>query len=92
MSSQMLIANKKFTANKVSGNKGGNESIEKYRKLSKIRKLSKSQKSAKSGKKLSKSRNLSNFSAKKNEPSFLILNARIAFNCLWLAFTKALIF
>ena len=59
--------------------------------LSKTRKLSKSQKSAKSGKKLSKSENLSNFGAKKNGPSFLTLDARMAFNHLWLTFIEALI-
>ena len=69
-------------ANEASNVKDDDELIEKYRKLSKTRKLSKSQKSAKSGKKLSKSRNLPNFDVKKNGPSFLTLNIRIAFNRL----------
>ena len=38
---------------------------------------------------MSKSGNLLYFNAKKNGPSFLITNARIAFNHLWLALTKA---
>ena len=90
--------------NKVSSIEGSNESIEKYGKLSKTRKLFKSwklskigkllksRKSAKSGKKSSKSENLYNFDAKENRPSFLTPNAKIAFNHLWLAFIKALIF
>ena len=48
----------------------------------KSKKLSKSWKLAKLGKKLSKNRNSPNFNTKKNELSFLILNARMAFNCL----------
>ena len=65
-------------------------------KLSKLgnlksKKLSKSQKSAKSKKELSKSGNSPNLDAKKNELSFLIPNARITFNYLWLTFIKALI-
>ena len=42
-------------------------------------------------KKLSKIENLSNFDAKKNGSNFLTFGAREAFNCLWLAFIKALI-
>ena len=46
------------------------------------KKLSKSQKLAKLEKKLSKDGNLSNFSIKKNESSFLTPNTRTAFNWL----------
>ena len=42
MSYQILIINKRFIANEVSDIEGGNELIEKYRKLSKTRKLFKS--------------------------------------------------
>ena len=56
-------------------------------KLSKSENL-KGKKLAKS-KKPSKSGNLPNFDAKKASPSFLISEARSAFNCLWLTFTKA---
>ena len=72
----MLVVKKVLAANKVDGDESGNKLIEKYGKLSKTRKLSKSRK------RLSKSGNL---------PKFLTPNARIAFNCLWLAFIKALI-
>ena len=91
---QVLAADKMLAANEIGGIKGGDKSIEKCEKLSKTRKtskvqkLSKSQKSAKS-KKLSKSGNSPNFNAKDNEPSFLTPKARVAFNCLQLAFTKA---
>ena len=94
----MLVVNKVFATNKVSGIEGDNELIKKYRKLSKtgklskIRKLFKFQKLAKSKKKLLKSENLPNFNAKKNEPSFLNPNAKTVFNYLRLAFTKVLIF
>ena len=81
-----------FTANEIGGIESSNKLIEKYEKLSKTRKLSKSQKLAKSRKKLSKSRNSANFNTKKNGPSFLIPNARMAFNHLRLTFTKTLIF
>ena len=68
----MLIVKKMFTANKVDGIKGGDESIKKYGKLSKTRKLSKSQKLSKSGKlkseKTSKSQNLAK-SGKKSSKS-----------------------
>ena len=53
--------------------------------------ISKSKKLAQS-KKLSKSENSLNFDAKKIGPSFLIPEAKVIFNCLRLAFTKALIF
>ena len=69
---------------------------------SKDQKTSKSQKSAKSRKlsmlgkskgekpkKPSKSGNSPNFGATESGPSFLIPKARLAFNCLWLAFTEA---
>ena len=82
MSLQMLVANEVLTANEIGGIEGGNELIEKYRKLSKTRKLSKSQKLAKLGKKLSKSGNLPNFDAEENGLSFLIFDAKTAFNCL----------
>ena len=65
--------------------------LSKFRKLLKIRKLSKSQKSAKLRKELSKSGNLPNFDTKENKPSFLIPNAKTAFNHLRLIFIKALI-
>ena len=105
-----------LAANEINSIEGGDESIEKYGKLSiikkssksqkssKTRKLSKSQKLSKTGKlskfqklvksrkELLKSKNLPNFNAKENKPSFLILDARTAFNHLWLAFTKASIF
>ena len=91
VSSQMLVAKEIFTANEIGSIKSGDKSIEKYEKL-KTEKLSKNQKLSKSrnlkGKKLSKFQKL----AKKNKPSFLILNARTAFNHLQLVFTKALIF
>ena len=62
--------------NEFVGIEGGDELIEKYRKSSKTRKLFKPQKLAKSRKKLLKSRNLFNFNAKENGPSFLISDAR----------------
>ena len=40
---------------------------------------------------MSKSRNLPNFDTIKNGPNFLTPDARMTFNYLWLAFTKALI-
>ena len=49
----------------------------------------KSQNLAKSRKKLLKSRNLTNFSIIKARPKFLNPNAKMAFNCLWIAFIKA---
>ena len=83
---------------------GGNgvEHAKKLGKTSKSQKLSKSGKSksekmskswnlAKSGKKLLKSRNLTNSDATEDGPKFLTSNARTAFNCLRLTFTKALI-
>ena len=84
----------------------GGDSVEHAKKLGKLKgqNLTKSQKSAKSRKlpksgkskgekwkNLSKSRNSPNFGAKNGGPSFLTPKARSAFNCLRLAFTKALI-
>lgn len=57
----------------------------------KNKKLCKPQKLTKSRKKQSKIGNLSKFNTKKTKPSFLIIDAKTAFNCLQLAFTKALI-
>ena len=85
ISSQVLIPNKILIANEVDGIEDSNKLIKKYGKLLKTGKL------AKSWKKLSKSGNLFKFDVKKNEPSFLTLDAWIVFNCLWLAFIKALI-
>ena len=85
----MLVANEKFAADKVGGIENGDDLIKKCEKLFKTRKLSKSQKLAKSKKKLSKSGNLLNFDTKKNKPSFLTPDARIAFSYLRLVFTKA---
>ena len=90
--SQVFVANKVLATNKLGDIKGDDKSIEICRKLSKTRKLFKSQKSAKSEKKLSKSGNLSNFDAKENGLSFLTPDAKMAFNYLWLAFTKTPIF
>ena len=89
----MFIANEIFVIDEISSIKSGNESIEKYRKLLKTRKLSKSknlkdkklfnsQKLSKLKKKLLKNRNLSNFDAKKNGPSFLTSKAKVPFNPL----------
>ena len=92
-----------LAANEVDGVEGGDESIKKYGKLLKTGKLSRSRKSkskktsksrnlAKSGKKSLKSGNLTNSDATEDGPKFLTPNARIAFNRLQLAFTKAPIF
>ena len=51
--------------------------------------MSKSQNLAKSRKKLIKSGNSTNFNTIEDGPKFLILDTRIAFNCLWLVFIKA---
>ena len=56
---------------------------------SKSKKTSKSWNLAKLKKKLSKSGNSTNFNTIKAGPKFLTPNARIAFNCLRLAFTEA---
>ena len=76
----------------VSGN--GMEHAKKLGKLSKSgksksEKTSKSRNLAKSGKKLSKSGNPTNFDATEDKPRFLTLDARTAFNRLWLAITEA---
>ena len=68
---------------------GGGVEIAKKSKKLKGQKTSKSRKLSKSRKNLSKSENLPNFSATESGPSFLTLKTRSAFNCLWLAFTKA---
>ena len=59
-------------------------------KLFKSQKL-KIEKLAKLGKNLSKIRKSSNFDAKEKNPSFLTSKTKVAFNRLWLAFTKALV-
>ena len=74
--------------------KSKSEKTSKSRKLSKSgkskgEKTSKSRNLAKSGKKLSKSGNSTNSDATKDRPKFLTLDARIIFNCLWLAFIEA---
>ena len=76
----MLVTNKVLTANEIGGVKGGDELIEKCRKLSKLGN-SKGKKLAKS-KKPSKSENSSNFDVKKAGLSFLTPKAKAAFNCL----------
>ena len=58
-------------------------------RISKSKKIFKFQNLAKSGKKLSKNGNSTNFDTTEAKPKFLTLNARIAFNCLRLAFTEA---
>ena len=74
--------------NKIGGIKNSDKLIKTSRKLLKTRKLLKGQKLfkfqklAKSEKKLSKNGNLSKFNAKKNKPSFITFEARIAFNYL----------
>ena len=87
--SQVLVANEVLAVNEVGSVENGDKLIEICGKLSKTRKLSKSQKSAKSRKKLSKSENLPNFYTKKDGPSFLTSDAKMVFNHLQLAFTKA---
>ena len=94
-----LISDKLKTSNGKSGisiDSDGMEHAKKSEKLKtqnllKSQKLFKSQKSAKTRKKLSKRGNSTNFDAKKTKLNFLIPKARMTFNCLWLAFTKALI-
>ena len=70
---------------------GGSMKHAKKSGKSKGQKTSKSWKSAKSRKNSSKSGNSPNFGATEPGPSFLTPGAREAFNCLRLAFTKALI-
>ena len=65
----------------------------KKQKLAKSQKLSKSRKSkGKKLKKPSKSKNSPNFNVTEAKPNVLIPGTKKAFNCLWLAFIKALIF
>ena len=65
----------------------------KGQKLAKSQKLSKLEKSKnEKSKKPSKNRNSLNFNAIDAGPSFLIPDARAAFNCLQLTLTKAVIF
>ena len=59
---------------------------------SKGQKTFKSQKSAKSGKNSSKSGNSPNFGTTESGRSFLTPETRLAFNRLWLAYTKAWLF
>ena len=92
--------NNKSASRKNNGNNEvgfDDDSIEYTKKLKKLKdqKLAKSQKLSKSKKsksnKLLKSKNSPNFDAIEARPSFLILDAKTTFNCLQLAFTKALI-
>ena len=85
---QVLVVNKVLAVSEIDGIKN-NKSTQKFVE-SKTRKLSKSQKLAKF-KKLLKCGNSPNFSAKKSGLTFLTSSTRKTFNCLWLAFTKALI-
>ena len=101
LSVQMLVASEVLAIGEIGGVIGGNELIEKGRKLLKTRKLSKGLKLSKSrnskdkkldkSKKLLKSSNSPNFNTKKAGPSFLTSKARGVFNYLQLVFTKALI-
>ena len=80
--------------NKLSDHKNDMKYVKKSRKSSKSRKsksekISKSQNLAKSRKRLSKSENSTNSNTMENRLKFPTPNARTAFNCLWLAFTKA---
>ena len=76
--------------NKFSLGGDGMEYAKNLRKL-KGKKLSKSWKLAKSRRNLSKNENLPNFDIEKTRPSFLISEAKAAFNHLQLAFIKTLI-
>ena len=88
----MFVAHEVIAAHGNGVVESDDESLEKYKKLLKTRKLFKSLKLAKSGKKLSKSGNSSIFNAKKIGSSFLISDTKMAFNYLYLTFTKAPIF
>ena len=82
--------------NRFNINENGIEYAKKLEKLFKLKKsksekIFKSQNFAKLEKKLLKSRNSINFGIIKVVPKFLNPNTSIAFNCLWLAFIKALI-
>ena len=76
-------------------NRFGSDNMEYAKKSKKSKKLSKSGKSKSEKttkfKKPLKSRNSPKFNTKKARPSFLTPGAKTNFNCLWLAFTKALI-
>ena len=80
---------------KVSFSGDGVEYAKKPEKL-KDQKLAKSQKLSKlkqlKSEKILKNKNSQNFDITEAKPYFLIPNNRIAFNYLWLAFTKPLIF
>ena len=107
MSLQMLTTNELLVARVLAadevGDIGGGDGLNdgSKRVKPKLEKSAKSLKSSKSGnskgkksaksKKPLKSRNSPNFDAKKAGLSFLTPKARSAFNCLQLAFTKALI-
>ena len=84
MANRMLGA-KMLTANKIGDIEGGGglKCVKLKTGRSKSRKLSKFKKPLKIG-------NSFKFDAIENELSFLTPKARIAFNCLWLAFTNAL--
>ena len=102
MSLHVLAANKVLVSRVVAADEIGNAGVgdrsneglkhlePKPEKLAKSRN-SKGKKLAKS-KKLSKSGNSPNFGVTEPGPSFLTPEARLAYNRLWLAFTKALIF
>ena len=86
-----MLGTSMLATNEVGNIKGSSESkfVKSKARKSESKKLSKSQKSAKSREKSSKSKNLSNFDAKIYRPNFLTPKARVAFNRLWWAFTKA---
>ena len=88
-----LLGTRVLAANKVGDVEGGDGSKCVKLKIGRLKsqKLSKSQKLAKSGKKSPKNGNFPNFNAKEAGPNFLTPSARKTFNCLWLAFIKALI-
>lgn len=81
------MLSKILIANKTDSIEDDNKPIIEFVK-SKTRKLFKYQKLAKLRKKLSKNGNSFKFHTKKAGLSFLTLNTRIAFNYLWLVFTK----
>ena len=94
VSLERLISKRlEFIEVKVKKSGIGSNSVEFAKKLgkSKGQNLSKSQKSVKLTIKSSKNENLSNFNAIETGSSFLTSDAKTAFNCLWLAFTKTLI-
>ena len=104
MSLQVLVANdvvgaRMLAANEIGDVGGGNKSSDGSKHMEpktgrlKSQKLAKSRKSFKSkgekSKNLSKSGNLPNFNTTEADLSFLIPQARAAFNCLRLAFIEA---